>query len=432
MEEIVSKNLTDLKLAVNENDSPLRIGMFLDEVSIDESLEACVTCLESNNLEIREMGVMYSEGMSTHVVYKSIAHKSLRYLLSCQESKNEKVREFAKRNYELFSSSHLASRLNILFDELDSPFTLVRFYASELSEKINAADLNPNFKLLCDFYNNGKGDVKRVAKKLLIKIMQEFKVEAMIENLPIIEEFQKSDNEELKNLADWMYLMVANKTWSFNRLCTEKPAIIKYRDSESDKVKELAAYLFIGIVESWPVSSLEPELDYFVSMLYFSDEEVHWKSREIALAVLESYSPENPEQLQKLYEKHDYLINCRKAKSFHVRRKVKALLKKIPAQMFFKDVKALMNWYASGFNELRPTLRKILFKIPADMFIDILENLIDVQKSGDPEQRYLASELAVRINPKVLKTKKDYIKSRIDSGYPDLQILARELNFLIS
>ncbi len=428
--EMEKKESTLVKLQeeVKKSESSLlKIGFFLEEIardSAEEMLCAYIICAESENPELKIWAESYSE---------KIKVRELESLLNCQISPSMNVREFAKKKYELFSSKDLVTNLETLILALGSEYTLKRFYASELADKIEPKDLIDQIKRLYGYYKNNCGDVRRVARKLLIKTIDSLDSKSMLENLETICLIKANEKDStLLELAIWAYLEVGNKTWGFKRLCLELPELMKFKDSFSSRVQEITAYLFIGIVDGWPLEILEDHLDYLASMINFSKKETSWKSREMCLAILDSYDVQDEQQLEKLYSKYEYIVVCSKAESFHVRRMARSILKKIPKDMFFRNVKELISWHGSGYNEIRPVIRKILFGIKDDKYIDIIEHLIDVQKSGDSEQRYLTAELASRISREKLLTKKDYIKERCDSGYEDVRILARELNFFIS
>lgn len=427
MKENESKSLTKIRSAVHEQISLTQLAIHLESIPIHEQLEACAIFQESTDPEVREGATNFSQNLKPEIV-----HESLSFLLDCQESPNKNVRDFAKSKYDLFGSYQLSGNLILLIGKLDSRYTLVRYYAEELLMRIEPVHLSLKLKLLYDFYSLDRGAVRRVTKKMLLKTMLSASPAIMSDNNLIVVEMQKSEDNEIKNLADWMYLTIARHYWTYDKICEIRPFLVECRKSESEAVKEVAAYLYLAVVSDWSIYSLANELDYFCSLQFSTEEVVRRKSRDFALTIMEHFDLDEADKIAKLYSKHIFLINCCESKFSSVTHRAKVLLKKIPAQFFFEDVLELIKWHAYAYKEARKKIRKILFAIPADMYIEILDQLLDIQKSGDPEQRYLTSELALRISREKLLTKKMYIQERTDSGYTELAILARELNFLIS
>jgi len=426
MEENVSKSLIKVRSAIREQISLAQLKSFLVAVPVNERLEACAICQESSCPEIREAAINFSNNLKPTVVYDSLG-----FLLDCQKSQNQQVRDFAKSKYNLFNSKILSANLLLLIGKVNSRFPLVGYYANELIVKIEPVDLAIRFKLLSDFFMCSTGEAYQATKKMLLKSAHSLTPEMISANYPVALELKNSDDSEIKNLGEWMYLMVAKSCWSFVKIREIKPFLIQCRQSESEAVKEVAAYLFIKTVEFLPISGLVDELDYFISLQFSTNKEVRCKSRDFALAIMESYADDS-NKVNRLYENREFLINCCESKFSSVTNRAKALLNRIPAQLFFEDVKHLIVWHASAYKEARKKIKKILFSIPADMYVDILEDLIDMQKAGDPEQRDLASELARRISSGRLLPKASYIQDCCNSGYEDVAMLARELNFLIS
>ncbi|MFZ4632455.1 MAG: hypothetical protein ACOYL8_04655 [Patescibacteria group bacterium] len=423
MQENESKNLANLRVAVNENFSLLQIGILLDCVSSHESIQACSICYETNRQEVREAANNYASKLRPEIIYDN-----LELLLNYQRSLSQNVRDFAKSKYELFNSQKLSENFTVLVAALGSNYTLVRFYAEELLIKIDPKDLFPRFNLLSDFYNAGPNCVRRIAKKMLIKTMHSFTAPLMLKHLSTIIEFQKSDDEDIKNLADWIYLTVVKCYWPFEKLSGELPFLIECRSSSSDMVSEVSASIFLAIAENWEIAKLSKDIDYLVTLQCFGENTIRRRSRDLSLKILEGYTPEN------LYKYRNFLIRCQESKFYSVRHQSNLLLAKIPISMYSNpaDIKSLIDWHYNGYRFVGKTVKRILFKIPAENYLPLLDDLIVAQRSIDHEHRYLNEALALRINIKDLRSKAEDISVWLGSGYVNVANLARELSYIIS
>jgi len=411
-----------LETAVRTGSSLLVISSLLDSIPEKEKIRACLICRESSNVEVRASAYACAAQLK-----KEFVLGELKTLLDKQSSENENVREFCRRQFSSFTSRQLSEVALVLFEALESNFTLTRYYAEELLMKIDEPDIVPILELVYEKHCSKLLDSRRVAREMIIKAISAWSIDEITSNISFIKKLQLLDNcQKLKEIGDRAFVLFLFHKSSLEEIKEQESFLFSCRLSKSDDIHEITALVLLRLMNSWTLTQLEEEIDYLTDLRHCFRSEIRQSSRDLALTVIESW-----ESIEKIYGKFEFLVHCRASKFFSIRHRAKLLLEKIPAEYFVKDIAKLVSMHAFLEPKLCAVIRKIMFSIPADFYAEYLQTLFEMQKTNDFEQNLLGRELALRIGRQKLLEKQDHISFYKQIGCKESVNLANDLEAII-
>ena len=374
-------------------------NLFL-KMSAEEQINLPVSLVflqESTNHDICEYGMVQSLKLTEEQIFNNFLP-----LLESKSSKFQAARDLVGQILNRLSTEKLAEQFPALISSLRSEFYFVSSEAERLIDSIEIKLLFNEYNALQRLQNDDHQDVRRVANKLLVKMMLAWPIEIKICRQKQITKW--NNLEGFREACILVSLQVA-QFWSDNKIVNNLGYFIKHTKSDDFVASELAAKLALKALLLSPVSVKQEHIKYVTSFHYFGNVDLRRKFRLLALNVLTDFTAK---ELSKFF---NFLMQCQEAKDLEVCLSSWVLLSKInPNDLVIED---LVNWQIAGTKGPKRAARVLASKISPERLEEKLDYFIDCQKSPDADIRDLTSKLALRVSRKYLQKRHDYLMYRL-------------------